>query len=472
VAYQRTNERETAPRVCGLILAVLAWFAVRWTQGRRPPVAPVAVADTVSAGFRAVQLYFASPGGDSLVAEPRELVEPSTLRDRVARWSRAGSRPRTRRGGGAARGTSVRSLTSMRTAAHRGSVALLRAGVPRRRGRRVPGCGFAGADARGEPGRREARAAGCGGEPLAALGGHVPLDRPIEARIFPELRRPEKNARHLRSATHRCFDSGLGGLTSVRELFRALPSSPWSIFGDTARVPYGNKSSATVIRFSLEIASFCEAEHQVPARGVQHLLLVRARDAGPAAPIPVLGVIEPSVRAAVAVSPAGRVGVVGTLGHVGSGAYAAAIFPRAAGASVISRACRCRAADRGGLERPPGDPRVAEEYLAELRAADLESLILDAPTIRSSRRCSRRSWGPRSGWWTPAPRRRARSAPAPPARPARGRRAEHHFTERRARTSRASRSRSWGASCRHDVVDQTTCRGSSAPGAPRSELTP
>src|SRR5262245_10956363 len=50
--------------------------------------------------------------------------------------------------------------------------------------------------------------------------------------------------------------SGLGGLTSVRELFRALPSESVVYFGDTARVPYGNKSSATVIRFSLEIASF------------------------------------------------------------------------------------------------------------------------------------------------------------------------------------------------------------------------
>src|SRR5262249_24909957 len=69
-----------------LILTVLAWLAVRWTQVRRAPVAPpaAAAADTASAGFRAVQLYFASPGGDSLVAEARELVEPATLRDRVA----------------------------------------------------------------------------------------------------------------------------------------------------------------------------------------------------------------------------------------------------------------------------------------------------------------------------------------------------------------------------------------------------
>ena len=52
------------------------------------------------------------------------------------------------------------------------------------------------------------------------------------------------------------FDSGLGGLTSVRELFRALPSESVVYFGDTARLPYGGKSSATVIRFSLEIAAF------------------------------------------------------------------------------------------------------------------------------------------------------------------------------------------------------------------------
>jgi glutamate racemase len=93
--------------------------------------------------------------------------------------------------------------------------------------------------------------------------------------------------------------------------------------------------------------------------------------------IPVMGVIEPSVRAAVAVSPRGRVGVIGTLGTVGSGAYALALTRALPGAAVISRACPLFVPliEEGWIDHPV-TRTVALEYLAELRAADLESLIL------------------------------------------------------------------------------------------------
>jgi len=174
------------------------------------------------------------------------------------------------------------------------------------------------------------------------------------------------------------FDSGLGGLTSVRELFRTLPSESVVYFGDTARVPYGNKSSATVTRFSLEIASFLVKQNI-------KCLLVACNTSSSFAletltqrlSVPVIGVIEPSVRAAVAASPRGRVGVIGTLGTVGSGAYAAAIARALPGASVISRACPMFVPlIEEGWSDHPVTRTVAEEYLTELRAADLESLIL------------------------------------------------------------------------------------------------
>jgi len=174
------------------------------------------------------------------------------------------------------------------------------------------------------------------------------------------------------------FDSGIGGLTAVRELFHQLPHESIVYFGDTARLPYGNKSGETVTRFSLEIASFLarqEVKCLLVACGTasSHALeAVRARF-----PLPVIGVIEPAARAAVAASPHGRIGVIGTLATVGSGSYVDAVHALAPGADVRSRACPLFVplVEEGWLDHAV-TRLVAEEYLAELRAAKLESLIL------------------------------------------------------------------------------------------------
>ena len=174
------------------------------------------------------------------------------------------------------------------------------------------------------------------------------------------------------------FDSGLGGLTAVRELFRQLPHESVLYFGDTARLPYGNKSKETVTRFSVEIASFLVRQNvkclvvACNTASSHALDTLRARF-----DLPVIGVIEPASRAAVAVSPHGRIGVVGTLATVGSGAFAHEIGRLAAGATVIQRACPLFVplVEEGWLDHPV-TRLVAEEYLAELRNAYLESLIL------------------------------------------------------------------------------------------------
>jgi glutamate racemase len=174
------------------------------------------------------------------------------------------------------------------------------------------------------------------------------------------------------------FDSGLGGLTAVRELFRALPGESVVYFGDTARLPYGGKSKETVTRFALEIAAFLVRQNM-------KCLLVACNTASSYAldalsrrlDVPVIGVIDPAVRAAVAASPHGRIGVVGTLGTVGSASYPHAIARLAPGASVISRACPLFVPliEEGWIDHPV-TRQVAEEYLVELRAGNLESLIL------------------------------------------------------------------------------------------------
>jgi len=174
------------------------------------------------------------------------------------------------------------------------------------------------------------------------------------------------------------FDSGIGGLTTVRELFQRLPRESIVYFGDTARLPYGNKSKETVTRFSLEIASFLVRRNVKCVVVACNTASSHALDAlRERFPLPVIGVIEPAARAAVAVSPRGRIGVVGTLATVGSNAYGEAIARLAPGATVLQRACPLFVplVEEGWLEHPV-TRQVAEEYLAELRGSGLESLIL------------------------------------------------------------------------------------------------
>jgi glutamate racemase len=174
------------------------------------------------------------------------------------------------------------------------------------------------------------------------------------------------------------FDSGLGGLTTVHELFRILPEESVVYFGDTARVPYGNKSRSTVTRFSTEIASFLVRQN------IKCLVVACNTSSSYALDeltrrleIPVIGVIEPAAHTAVGSSPHGRIGVIGTAATVGSGAYPQAIAALAPAAHVISRACPLFVPliEEGWLDHAV-TRRVAEEYLVELEAGQPESLIL------------------------------------------------------------------------------------------------
>jgi len=184
------------------------------------------------------------------------------------------------------------------------------------------------------------------------------------------------------------FDSGLGGLTAVRELFRVLPDESVVYFGDTARVPYGSKSRETVTRFSLEIARFL-------MRQDIKCLLVACNTASSYAletlkrqlEIPVVGVIDPAAGVAVTCRPGApsagagasvaRVGVIGTQATVTSGAYGRAIELLAPGTHVASRACPLLVPliEEGWLDHPVLRT-VAGEYLADLRADRLDCLIL------------------------------------------------------------------------------------------------
>src|SRR5271163_2326372 len=141
-----------------------------------------------------------------------------------------------------------------------------------------------------------------------------------------------------RSSPLGVFDSGLGGLTVVRALREALPNERIVYLGDTARVPYGTKGPATVVRYALACA-----KHLV-ARDVK-ALVIACNTVSAVAPerlrveldIPVLGVVEPGARAAVAATRTGRIGVLATAGTVASGAYPRAVAQISTRAEVIGQ---------------------------------------------------------------------------------------------------------------------------------------
>jgi glutamate racemase len=136
------------------------------------------------------------------------------------------------------------------------------------------------------------------------------------------------------------FDSGVGGLTVVRALRTALPGEDIVYIGDTARLPYGSKSSRTVERYSLRCQQF------LLDRGVKLVLIACNTASANALPalvaasaVPVIGAVEPGATSALAASTRRRIGVIGTLATVRSGAYERAIHAHDADAVVTSLAC-------------------------------------------------------------------------------------------------------------------------------------
>src|SRR6202167_882527 len=136
------------------------------------------------------------------------------------------------------------------------------------------------------------------------------------------------------------FDSGIGGLTVLKALVEILPGEDFIYLGDTARLPYGTKSSEIIVRYSRENTEF------LLAKGVK-LLVVACNTSSAVAldeierhtMVPVAGVIEPGARAAVKASRTGKIGVIGTEATIASGAYTRAIQSLKARAEIYTRAC-------------------------------------------------------------------------------------------------------------------------------------
>lgn len=185
------------------------------------------------------------------------------------------------------------------------------------------------------------------------------------------------------------FDSGVGGLTVAREIMRNLPSEKLVYFGDTARVPYGNKSKETIIRYSRQIIRFLR-EQQVKAIVVacntaSAFALDAVRDE---LDIPILGVIEPGARVAAAETRNKRVGIIGTEGTVGSGIHEGYLKKIDNGITVFAKPCPLFVplVEEGWLHDPV-TMEVASRYLKELQDEEIDTLILGCthyPLLRST----------------------------------------------------------------------------------------
>lgn len=185
------------------------------------------------------------------------------------------------------------------------------------------------------------------------------------------------------------FDSGVGGLTVAREIIRQLPNERIVYFGDTARVPYGNKSRETIIKFSRQIVRFLQTQ-QVKA------IVVACNTASAYAldeleketDIPIIGVMKPGARAAIEATRNGKIGVIATEATIRSGIYNRYIEQNNKNIRVLGKACPLFVPlVEEGLWEDPVTDEIARRYLTELIDVGIDTLILGCthyPMIRST----------------------------------------------------------------------------------------
>lgn len=185
------------------------------------------------------------------------------------------------------------------------------------------------------------------------------------------------------------FDSGVGGLTVVREIMRQIPNESIVYFGDTARVPYGGKSKETVTKYSKQIVRFLQ-EQQVKA------IVVACNTASAYAlealeeetHLPIIGVVKPGAKTAVETTRNGKIGVIATKGTIRSEIYTQYIQQLNQNAQVVGKACPLFVSlvEEGLLEDPVTE-EIAQRYLSGLIDVGIDTLILGCthyPLIRST----------------------------------------------------------------------------------------
>ena len=184
------------------------------------------------------------------------------------------------------------------------------------------------------------------------------------------------------------FDSGVGGLTVAREIMRNLPNEDIVYFGDTARVPYGSKSKDNIIRYSRQIIHFLQTKGVkaivIACNTASALALETVKDEFD---IPIIGVVEPGARAALAVTETKKIGVIGTEATVRSAMYEKIIQETRPDVSVLAKACPLFVPlVEEGFKKHHVTDEIIDYYLASLKESDIDALILGCthyPLLRS-----------------------------------------------------------------------------------------
>lgn len=174
------------------------------------------------------------------------------------------------------------------------------------------------------------------------------------------------------------FDSGIGGLTVVKEIRKILPNEDIIYLGDTARLPYGTKSIDSIIQFSIENTQF------LISRGAKYIVIACYSSTSVALDavqqkfsIPIIGVIKPGVKRALALTKTNRIGVVGTSLTIYSGAYEKAFKEFNSQCEILGRACPLFVSlvEEGWLDHPATE-LIAKTYLKPLKEDSIDTLLL------------------------------------------------------------------------------------------------
>ncbi len=176
------------------------------------------------------------------------------------------------------------------------------------------------------------------------------------------------------------FDSGLGGLTTVRELRRLLPGEDIVYFGDTGRVPYGTRSVDTIVEYAKQDIAFLlsqKVKYIIAACGTVSSTL--PTDITHRLPVPYLGVVPSAARAAAAATRTGRIGVIGTPATIQSRSYEKTLRALVPDAQITATPCPLFVplVENGYFDRDnPVTRLVAQDYLKDVRTAGVDTLIL------------------------------------------------------------------------------------------------
>lgn len=174
------------------------------------------------------------------------------------------------------------------------------------------------------------------------------------------------------------FDSGIGGLTVVKEVIKALPHESIIYLGDTARVPYGPRSKEVIREFARQLTEFLlKKDIKCLVVACNTISAIALEEIKKISSVPVIGVIKPAAKKAVDITKLKKIGVIGTIGTINSASYEEEIQKLDSSVEVISEACPLFVPiAEEGFGSHQATKLIAQDYLSELKNSGIDTLIL------------------------------------------------------------------------------------------------